>query len=84
MPQITPVEPLIAVVIHLRSKCYTWWEGTVAQSGEGANAWDFVNISYKKDVTLLWSLCSCQGQQDLIEKGVSVRVRSQCQTMQLS
>ena len=73
MPHIAPVKPLLAVIIHLSSKCYTWWESTIAQSGECANAWDFVNVSYKKYITLLWGLCSCQGQQDLIEKGVSVR-----------
>lgn len=73
MPQIAAVKPLIAVVIHLGSKRYTWWESTIAQSGEGANAWNFVDVSYKKHVTLLWGLCSRQGQQDLIEKGVPVR-----------
>ena len=73
MPQIAPVKPLIAVIIHLRSKCYAWWESAIAQSGEGANAWDFVNVSYKKHVTLLRGFCSCQGQQDLIEESVSVR-----------
>ena len=73
MPQIAPVKPLIAIIIHLRSKCHTWWESTIAQSGEGANAWDFVNVSYKEHVALLWGLRSSQGQQDLIEKGVSVR-----------
>ena len=73
MPQFATVKPLIAVIIHLSSKCYTWWEGTIAQSGEGANARYFVDVSYKKHVTLLGSLCPCQGQQNLIEKGVPMR-----------
>ena len=73
MPQIAPVKPLIAVIIHLRPKCYAWWESAIAQSGEGANAWDFVNVSYKKHVTLLRGLYSSQGQQDLIEESVSDR-----------
>ena len=66
------MEPLIAVIVHLSPKSYTWRKSTVAQSGKGANARNFVNVSNKKHVTLIWGLRSCQRQQGLIEKSVSV------------
>ena len=72
MPEIAPVKPLVAVVVHLSSKCYAWWKSTIAQGSEGANARNFVNVSNKKHATLVWGLRSFRRQQDLIEKGVPV------------
>ena len=73
MPQLAPVKPLVAVIVHLGPKCDTRWKSTIAQSGEGTNARNFVNVSEKKHVALVWGLRSCQRQQGLIEEGISVK-----------
>ncbi len=59
MPQFTSVQPLVAVIVHLSSKRYAWWESTIAKSSKGANTRNFVYVPNKKYVTLVWSLSSC-------------------------
>lgn len=56
MPEVAPVQPLVAVVVHLGAQCDAWRVGAVAESGEGTNAGDLVDVAYEEHVALFWGL----------------------------
>ena len=70
-PELTAVEPLIAIIIHLSPECYPGWEGAVAESSEGAKTRDLVNISDKEDVAMVWSLRAGQRKHYLVEERIT-------------
>ena len=72
MPQFTSVPPLKAVIVQLSSKCYPWWESTIAKSSKSVNTRNLVYVSNKKHITLFWGLISFQRELGLIEKIIAV------------
>ena len=70
MPLVAAVQPLKTVVVHLASERNTRRKSTISETRKSFSTRYLVNVSYEKDIALLWSLCASQRKYDLLEESI--------------